>query len=116
MPRRVFTASAIKIIREMAEQAKSATQIAKVIGSTPASVRATCCQHRIKLKRGRPNLQPRPPRSDEKLVLVCVRSSDHAALAEKAAQMQKSTAELASMLLTAIVSSDIYEAVSDQRE
>jgi hypothetical protein len=40
----------------------------------------------------------------------------YAALAQKAARMQKSTDELARMLLEAVVSGDIYEAVLDADE
>jgi hypothetical protein len=58
MPRRgqVFTPKAVKIIRGLADQGRSASEIANVIGSTPASVRVRCCQLKIKLfRRGRPS-------------------------------------------------------------
>jgi hypothetical protein len=45
-----------------------------------------------------------------------MRPADCAALERKARQMQKSGAELAAMLLEAIVSSNIYEAVLDDGE
>jgi hypothetical protein len=117
MPRRgqVFTPRAIKIIRGLADQGKSASEIADVIGSTPASVRVRCCQLKIKLpRRGRPSRSGSQRDMEERRVAVYVRSDVYAALNAKAAYMQKSTGELAGMLLEAIAASDIYDAVLDQ--
>lgn len=116
MPRRgqVFTPRAVKIIRGLADQGKSASEIADVIGSTPASVRVRCCQLKIKLpRRGRPT-RSRPPEMQERKVAVYVRSDVYAALHARAAHMHKSPDELAGMLLEAIAASDIYDAVLDQ--
>ena len=78
MPRRgqVFTPRAVKIIRGLADQGKSASEIADVIGSTPASVRVRCCQLKIKLpRRGRPSRSGSRPRDmQERRVAVYVRS------------------------------------------
>lgn len=111
---RVFTPATVALIRKLAGQGKSASEIADAIGSTAASVRVKCCHFKIKLKRGRPALlrTPQPTHRDQKLV---VRMSPiyYAALKQKAAGMQKSPSELAEMLLEAIIRGDIYEAVLD---
>jgi ubiquitin len=118
MPRRgqVFTTRAVKIIRGLADQGRSASEIADVIGSTPASVRVRCCQLKIKLpRRGRASRSGSRPRDmQERKVAVYVCSDVYAALNAKAAHMQKSPDELAGMLLEAIAASDIYDAVLDQ--
>jgi len=115
MPRRVFTPAVIKAIREMASQGKSASEIAATIGSTPASVRVKCCQLKIQLsRRGRPSLVPSFP--NEHKLIVYMRPDNYTALKRKAAQMNKSPVELAGMLLEAIVSADIFEAVLDDHE
>jgi hypothetical protein len=113
--RRVFTPAAIQIIRELAGQGRSASEIACVIGSTAASVRVRCCQLQVKLsRRGRPSsLQTS---SGEQRLVVYMRPAEYAALTRKAARMQKSSVELAARLLEAIASSDLYEAVLDNAE
>ena len=120
MPRRgqIFTPKAVNIIRGLADQGMSASEIAAVIGSTPASGRVRCCQLKIKLIR-----RGRPPRRELKLdggrerkMVVHTRPEVYAALYRKAAHMHKSPLELAALLLEAIVSSDIYDAVLDDRE
>jgi hypothetical protein len=118
MPRRVFTLAVIKLIREMASQGKSASDIAATIGSTPASVRVKCCQLKIQLsRRGRPSLVPSfPQHANEHKLVLYMRLDDYTALKRKAAQMNKSPVELAGMLLEAIVSANIFEAVLDDRE
>ena len=117
MPRRVFTPAVIKAIREMATQGKSASDIAATIGSTPASVRVKCCQLKIQLsRRGRPSLVPSfPPHNEHKLV-VYMRPEDYAALKRKAVQLHKSPVELAALLLEAIATANIFEAVLDDHE
>src|SRR6202050_1549950 len=118
MPRRVFTLAVIKAIREMASQGKSASEIAATIGSTPASVRVKCCQLKIQLsRRGRPSLVPSfPQQNSEHKLVVYMRPEDYGALKRKAAQMHKSPVELAAMLLEAIASANIFEAVLDDHE
>ena len=118
MPRQkyVFTSTAIQIIRGFAGQGKSASEIADAIGSTPASVRVKCCQLKIKLaRRGRPSLQrKRPlPVPDQKLFVVSIGPGAYATLKRMAAHKKKATAEFAGMLLEAIVSADLYDAVLD---
>jgi hypothetical protein len=118
MPRRVFTPAVIKAIREMASQGKSASEIAATIGSTPASVRVKCCQLKIQLsRRGRPSLVPSfPQHNNEHKLVVYIRPEDYAALKRKAVQLHKSPVELAGMLLEAIASANIFEAVLDDHE
>jgi hypothetical protein len=110
MPRRVFTPSAVKIIRESAAQGKTSAEIADLINSTAASVRVKCCQLKISLsRRGRPYLTCF---GREKLVLH-MHPADYAALKRKAGHMQKPASELAALLLGEIVNSNLYEAVLD---
>jgi hypothetical protein len=114
MPRRVFTLAAVTVVRELASQGKSAAHIAGIIGSTPASVRVKCCLLKIQLsRRGRPSLVPSlSPHNEHKLV-VYLRPDNYTALQRKAMQMRKSPVELAGMLLEAIASGNIFEAVLD---
>ena len=107
--RYVFTPTAVEVIRGLAREGRSASEIADAVGSTAASVRVKCSLLKIKLRRGRPGIV------NQRLV-VHMRPADYAALERKARQMQQSATELAGMLLQAIVSSDIYEAVLDDSE
>ncbi len=120
MPRQrhVFTPTAIEVIRGLAEQGKSSSEIANAIGSTAASVRVKCHYLNIKLTRSaRPRLaQTQPYHIREHKLVVHLRPAAYAALQRKAVQMQKSAAELARMLLETIVSSNLYEAVLDDGE
>ena len=113
----IFTPTAVQIVRRLADQGKSAAEIADAIGSTDASVRARCCQLKIKLMRGAyagsPRTQQRHLRAQK--LIIGMRPAVYTALERRAAQMQKSIDDLAGMLLEAIVSSDIYEAVLDDK-
>jgi hypothetical protein len=112
MTRRVFTPAVIKIILELASQGKTAPEIAATIGSTSASVRVRCCQLKISLsRRGRPSLVPGFPSDNEGKIVMYMRPDSFASLTRRAAQMYKSPVELAGMLLEAVVSSNIFEAV-----
>jgi hypothetical protein len=113
---KIFSSAAVELIRELADQGKSASEIADVIGSTAASVRVKCSHFKIKLsRRGRPGLiRTRPDLIGERKLVVYMRPEDYAALKLKATHMGKSAVELAGLLLQAIVSSDIYEAVLDE--
>jgi hypothetical protein len=105
--RRIFTPSAINIIRGLAAQGKSASQIAEVIGSTSASVRVKCCQLKVKL--GRCHTHQVSAQS----LVIYLHDADYTALKRKAAEMRKSAAELSGELLKAVIQSDIYDAVLD---
>jgi hypothetical protein len=110
-PRRIFTAAVTNIVRTLAKEGRSSSEIAAVIGSTAASVRVTCCQMQIKLsRRGRPKSKKN---SGERRLSVVVGLEEYTALTRKAAYMQKSPVDLAERLLQAIISSDLYEAVLD---
>lgn len=50
---RIFTADNLLRIRKMAAEGSSSFEIAEFVGSTPASVRVMCCQHKIKIGRRR---------------------------------------------------------------
>jgi DNA-binding CsgD family transcriptional regulator len=110
---RVFTPSAINIIRELAGQGKSASEIAEVIGSTTGSVRVKCSQLKIKIKLRRQGQQGHIRQIAGQRLVICLSDAIYAALKRKAADMQKSAVELSGELLDAIISSDIYEAVLD---
>lgn len=53
LQKRIFTPRTIVVMRDLAGEGKSAAEIAEAIGSTAASVRVKCCQHKIKLSRRR---------------------------------------------------------------
>ena len=110
----IFTPEALQIVRRLAGEGKSVSEIAGVIGSTGASVRVRCCQLGIKLaRRARIELSRTMQGDIKEQKLIAMPPLIYAALAQKAAGMRKSTDELARMLLEAVVSSDIYEAVLD---
>lgn len=116
-PGTVFTPTAVEIIRELADQGKSAVEIANVIGSTPGSVRVRCSQLKVRLLRPRARIRRSQPLPMLKRSLVVhLTPPVYAALKRKAHNMQKSTVELAASLLAAIVRSNIYEAVLDEGE
>jgi hypothetical protein len=109
---RVFTRAVINVIRELASQGKTAAQIATIIGSTPGSVRVKCCRLKISLsRRGRPSLVPSFPSDNQGKLVVRMRADDYAALTRRAQQMDRSPVELAAMLLEAVASGNIFEAV-----
>ncbi len=114
----VFTPTAIQLVRRLADQGKSASEIAEAIGSTAASVRARCCQLKIKLTWGAPAGSPEKQQRhiQKQKLIIGLNPAVYAGLERQAAQMQKSPVELAGMLLEAIVSSEIYEAVLDEGE
>src|SRR5271170_4097845 len=112
---RIFTLAAIETIRKMADQGKTASEIADVIGSTAGSVRVNCSQLKIKLtRRGRPSVQRNKPNhiQGQRLILY-VRPAAYSALNRKAAHMQKSPVDLAGFLLETIINDDLFEAVLD---
>src|SRR5262249_31141621 len=103
MAERIFTLNNILTIRRMAEEGRSATDIAKAIGSTPASVRVVCSHHKIKIGRGQD-------------IVVRMDGTLSAEFRRKAEELQIPASVLATRLLSAIVISNIYEAVLDQDE
>ena len=117
---RVFTPDNLLRIRQMAGEGSSSIEIAKAIGSTSASVRVRCSHHKIKIRRGHRSMRnalskPVHPLSDETIV-AHLPGSLSTEFHRKAKQLQISASVLASRLLGAIVVSDIYDAVLDDRD
>jgi hypothetical protein len=113
----IFSSVAVDLIRDLAGQGKSSSEIAEAIGSTPASVRVRCSQLKIKLTPGRPRLPPtRSHQILEPQLVLYMRPAIYAALKRKAARTRKSPDQLAQARLDAIVRSDLYEAVLNEGE
>ena len=119
---RVFTAQNLSLIERMAGQGHSAKEIAEAIGSTPSSVRVKCSHRKIRLKRGRGRTRrpvslgqsDQPLRETGKMpVLAYMLESLYVDFSRKAVDLDKSPSVFASLLLTAIASSDLYKAVLD---
>jgi hypothetical protein len=107
-------------MRQMAEQGGSAIEIARTIGSTPGSVRVVCCHHKIRLKRGPRAVYHVPhtaacytQRKADQVIRAQMPKLLFVEFGRKAEQLQLSAPGLASRLLTAIATSNIYEAVLD---
>jgi hypothetical protein len=118
--RRVFTSQRLGLMRQMAGQGCSAPQIAKAICSTPASVRVMCSRHQIRLKRGRgsgleyiEHVPEHVSLAPEHLVVAYMPAPLYLEFNRRAADLDKPVSVLASMLLNAIATSDIYKAVLD---
>ena len=106
-----FTPDNLLRVRQMAAEGLSSIEIAKYMGSTPASVKNVCCRHKIKLSRRRRSME----NTLSKLVahLPAPLSSE---FHRKAEHLQLSASMLASRLLEAIVISNIYDAVLDDED
>lgn len=119
--RRVFTSENLALMQAMADKGCSARDIAEKIGSTPSSVRVVCSHKKIRLRRGHRcagrtvpwHLEqlPEPHRKVE--VVTYMPESLYAEFNRKANDLREPVSNLASMLLNAIVSSDLYKAVLD---
>jgi hypothetical protein len=107
MSERIFTPHNLLRIRRMAEEGRSAIEIAKSIGSTPASVRVMCCHHKIKIGRGQ---------LSDAAIVAHLPGTLSAEFRRKADELQIPTSVLATKLLSAIVVSNIYEAVLDDKD
>jgi hypothetical protein len=121
-PHRVFTAQNLVLIERMASQGHSAREIALAIGSTPSSVRVKCSHRKIRLKRGRGRARhpvslgqiDQTPQDRGKMpVLAHMPAELYVDFSRKAVDLAKSPSIFASMLLTAIATSDLYKAVLD---
>lgn len=113
----VFTPWAVEIIRRLAEQGKTSTEIADVLGSTPGSVRVKCCQFKIKLHRQRrTKIAAETQHLPKRRLVAHLQPTTYTGLKQKADHRQTSPVELAGMLLEAVVTSAIYEAVLDKPE
>jgi IS30 family transposase len=122
MPRkRIFTPYNLFRIQQMAEDGCSTIEIANSIGSTPGSVRVVCCRHKIKFgRRGRKsitNAVSKPVRrSSEQSIAVHLPTSISTEFHRRAGELQIPVSVLAAKLLSAIVISNIYEAVLDDED
>ena len=105
---RIFTPDNLLRIRQMAAEGSSSSEIAESIGSTAASVRVICCQHKIKIGRRRAGTPS--------LLLARLPASLSIEFHRKAEYLRIPASDLASRLLAAIVDSDIYEAVLDDED
>ena len=115
--RRVFTLQNIARMRGMAENGSSALEIAQSLGSTAGSVRVVCSHHNIRLKRGRrARLIPLVHSPSIHDIVARMPASLYAEFHRKAEHLKLSPSALASNLLTAITTSNIFEAVLDDDE
>jgi hypothetical protein len=120
---RIFTPHNLAVVRHMAERGSSSVEIAKMIGSTPASVRVVCSHHKIRLKRGRRYPERTAPAPldhgramSEHTIVARIPARLYADFFHKAEHLQIPVSVLASNLLAAIAISDIYEAVLDDTD
>lgn len=117
--RRVFTLQNIARMRGMAENGSSALEIAQTLGSTAGSVRVVCSHHNIRLKRRRrrrASLIPLVHSPSIHDIVAHMPASLYAEFHRKAEHLKLSPSALASNLLTAITTSNIFEAVLDDDE
>jgi len=105
---RTFTPDNLLHIRRMAAEGSTSFEIAESIGSTPGSVRVICSQHKIKIGRRRRAGTP-------SLLLARLPAALSIEFHRKAEHLQIPASDLAARLLAAIVESDLYEAVLDDK-
>lgn len=119
MAKRVYTPNAIAVLRRMAEEGHSASTIAEKIGSTPSSVRVMCSHFKIRLgqskqQNGHPTFQHTKQGCQQ--VVAYMPGPLYTNLDHKAVHLNKSVSVLVGMLLEAIVTGDLYDAVLDERD
>src|SRR5262249_34126325 len=121
---RVFTSENLALMRRMAAQGCSSSEIAHAIGSTPSSVRVKCSYQKIRLRRGRRRAAttPHPIGSSDRVrqpdeyrhsIVSYMPAVAFAEFNRKANELNLSASALATMLLSAVASSDLYKAVLD---
>ena len=122
---RIFTPHNLAVMRHMAERGSSSEEIARAIGSTAASVRVVCSHHKIKLRRGgrrhsgSVNDRARHGRTEpartmaEHTIVAHMPAPLYIEFYRKAEHLRVPVSVLASNLLSAIATSNIYEAVLD---
>jgi len=106
-----FTPDNVQRVRQMAADGKSSIEIAKAMGSTPASVKNVCCRHKIKIPRTRRSIK-----NGSSELVAHLPASRSSKFHRKAEDLQIPASLLASRLLAAIIDSNIYEAVLDDRD
>jgi hypothetical protein len=118
--RRVFTPQNVVLIKQMVDEGSSAPEIATKLGSTPGSVRVTSSHLGIRLRRRRGCVpRPVPPsgilmRDLEVPVVAYLSAEQYAEFTSRAGAQGKPPGTFASMLLSAIATSDLYKAVLDE--
>jgi hypothetical protein len=116
---RVFTPQNIARMRQMAENGSSNLEIALAVGSTPGSVRVLCSHHKIRVKRRRPANGVKLPLARSPSVhdvIAHMPAPLYAEFHRKAEHLQMSPSALASNLLAAIITSNIFDAVLDDED
>lgn len=107
-------------IRNLAEQGRSAVEIANFIDSTPGSIRVFCSRHKIKITRSQRYLRNALPRHihspSDHTIVARMPGRHYFDFQRKAERLKMPVSVLASNLLTAIASSNIYEAVLDDKD
>ena len=103
-----FTPDNLLRVQQMAADGSSSIEIARAIGSTPASVRVKCSQHKIKI--GRRTFSDGSPL----MIVAHLPEPLSTEFRRKAEDLQIPASVLASRLLAAIAGSNIYEAVLDE--
>jgi len=93
-----FTPDNLLRLQQLAAAGLSSIEIAKSMGSTPASVKNVCCRHKIKIPRKR-----RSASNTLAKLVARLPASLSAGFQRKAEQLQLSASVLASRLLEAIV-------------
>jgi hypothetical protein len=112
-----FTPDNLERVRQLAAAGNSSIGIAEAMGSTPASVKNVCCRHKIKIPRTRRSIKNRLSEKHRFSELVAhLPASLSVEFYRKAEDLQMPASVLASRLLAAIVGSNIYEAVLDDRD
>ena len=106
-----FTPDNLQRVRQLAAEGNSSIEIAKSMGSTPASVKNVCCRHKIKIPRTRRSIK-----NTLSELVAHLPASLSTEFHRKAEDLQISASVLASRLLEAIVVSNIYEAVLDDKD
>ena len=106
-----FTADNLLRVRQLVAEGNSSIEIAKSMGSTSASVKNVCSRHKIKIPRKRRSVE-----NELSELVAHLPASVSTEFHRKAAQLQISASVLASRLLAAIVVSNIYEAVLDDKD
>jgi len=106
-----FTPDNVLLVRQLAAEGNSSIEIARSLGSTPASVKNVCCRHKIKIPRKRQSIK-----NALSMLVAHLPASISTEFHRKAEHPQISTSVLASRLLEAIVVSNIYEAVLDDND
>jgi hypothetical protein len=118
--RRVFTPQNVALMQQMVNEGSSAREIAMTLGSTAASVRVTCSHLGIRLRRRRGCVpRPVPPSGTltpdlEVPIVAYMPTEQYAEFTSRARTQGKPPGTFASMLLSAIATSDLYKAVLDE--